>query len=205
MQFIRFLQEDILQNDTIVEQLLNNTLNNNNNSNITDNDQISWDNGTFMPLPIPIPEPTHDPDIFFTSILRYEFLVFMAPCYFFILAMAYRWTKISNEPELDHFDDIKFHISYYIKRFISYFMFVTYMLSLILSQFLDPEYYWVAQYKDFSLLYSFAAVSWFLSAKGLEKEHRKDLPQQIYTHRLFWISSFCISLVKVFLNREVFI
>ena len=199
MQLLRFLQDNILQNDTLIEQLLNNTLN---NINITDSEQNSLNNGTFIPLPIPELIDGH-PDIFFTSILKYEFLVFMAPCYFFILAMAYRWTKISNSPELDHFDDIKFHISYYIKRFISYFMFATYMLSLILSQFLDSEYYWIAQYKDFSLIYSFAAVAWFLSAKGLEKEHRKDLPQQVYTHRLFWIGSFCVSLIRLFLNREV--
>ena len=191
MQFIRFLQ----QNDTFI---LNNTLNNDKNTSlIIDNEQIPWDNGTF---PIPI----DNPSILFTSILKYEFLLFMAPCYFFILAMAYRWVKMANEPELDNFEAIKFHISYYIKRFISYIMFTTYLLSLILSQFLDPEYYWVAEYKDFSLLYSFAAIAWFLSVKGLEKEHKKDLTQKIYTHRLFWISSFCVSMVKLFLNREVF-
>jgi hypothetical protein len=156
------------------------------------------DNGTFVPPPL-LPD---EVQIYPTTLLIYEFVAFMSFSYLFILGVAYRWPKIKSEPDLDQ-EDPKFHISYYIKRFFSYIIFVSYMISLILSQFLDPVYYWAADFRDLSLLYGIAAAAWFLSAKSLEWEHKKDLQQEWYTHRMFWVGSFMIHFFKLFLNREL--
>ena len=136
------------------------------------------------------------------KLLNIEFLYLLLPCYFFLIVGIQRYFVVSIQPK-DENTTQAIHKSYYIKKWLSKIMCLVYCIIFGYSQLGTAQHIWTAEYKFSSLLYLFGIFAWYLSGLVLEKEKEKDLPQEIYTHRLFWIGSFICSLYKLTLSYEV--
>ncbi len=126
-----------------------------------------------------------------SSLSKLEFGIFMIPVYYFIIIALMKiccadkdnTLYVGNPPQN----------SFTIKRRLSLVLaglsFAKFMLSLLQS----PDSNWVSNSKSLSLFYLFGVLAWWLSAKLLEIEGSKGQPQEIYSHRLFWIAQFLVA------------
>ena len=136
------------------------------------------------------------------KLLNVEFLYLLMPCYFFLIVGIQRYFVIFTQPKEENMTQT-IHKSYYIKRWFNNIMCLVYCATFGFSQLGTTQQIWTADYKLSSLLYLLAIFAWYLSGLVLEKEKEKDLPQEIYTHRLFWIASFICSFFKSTMLIEV--
>ena len=166
----------------------------NNSSTNSSNYPPTWDPSTDNNATNPMHE--------YSLYLHQEYVNFMIPCYYFLVAGAYRYYSVLNQPLEENTTD-SLHNSYNIKRRLSIFMMILYILSLLCSLFMDPMNFWQAYFPGYGFIYVFGAGAWFLSYMLLGAEREKDLPQQIYAHRVFWIASFLIFVIKLFYIGQV--
>lgn len=125
----------------------------------------------------------------------YEFVIFMIPCFLFILVALKRISSLNSEGFTN--SGIQKHISYYIKAGLSLVHMLIYSMQLITASILTPAAYWVCEYRSGALVYLLGIVAWFLSFKLLSREVERGIYQRFYAHRLFWMAHFIIVCFKV--------
>lgn len=125
----------------------------------------------------------------------YEFVVFMVPCFLFIIISLKRLNTVSHLPFITPSSNAQ--MSYYIKKTLSFVHVFIYAMQLILAATQKPETYWVSKYRSQSLVYLFGIIAWVLSARLLDKDVEKGVPQKYYVHRMFWILHFITICVKL--------
>lgn len=123
-----------------------------------------------------------------------EFLIFMIPIYLFIVIALYKITTLMDNT-LYITKSLQF--SYWMKRRISYILSGIFALQFIMAVFQSPAENWTAGYKGLSICYLLGTLAWYLSAKLLELEAPRGIPQGILSHRIFWILSFLIALIRI--------
>jgi len=93
--------------------------------------------------------------------------------------------------------------SYFIKTRISFANSILYIISVIFA-FIMPASLFSAAIKPVEgLFYLFGMVAWYFSGKLIKVEFEKGLNQEIYTHRLFWVFTGSLSLIRIFQRSEV--
>lgn len=189
------LTQVLAQNASIATANSTNSSSNttNNSSNGTSNNLPLSPNSTDYPL---------NPMLEYQSYLYSEYVNFLIPCYYFLVAGAYRYWSVLQQPLEENTTD-SLHNSYNIKRRLSIIMMGLYILAMLCSFFMDPQNFWQAYFPSYGIVYIFGAGAWFLSYMLLGAEREKDLPQQVYTHRAFWIASFLLFVLKTFFLRQV--
>jgi hypothetical protein len=136
-----------------------------------------------------------DDDIF------YEYIVFMIPCFLFILISLQRMISLNRQP-LPEGIIIK-QVSYNIKRFLSIYLAVVYTFQLFLVSTLTPDVYWVTEHRYGAAAYLLGIVAWILSHQLLGKEVERGIYQRFYSHRMFWILQFIVVIIKMSQPFEV--
>lgn len=143
----------------------------------------------------------------------------MLPCYVAIGSFAYRYyTIIKQEPvrnvselpgevmvtclEEDYGFDAEDTVippaSYVLKSRLSLMNCYTYLGMVLLGLLGDPDIYYSAQHRTYSLLYAFGMVAWGMSALLLRREFQRAIGQSLWTHRFFWIFAGTFSVTKMF-------
>jgi len=124
----------------------------------------------------------------------FEFLIFMIPCYLFII-VSIRKIRILNRTTAN--SGVHKQNSYYIKKALLLLHVFIFILQLVLAAVQKKEIYWVAEYRSGTIVYLFGVLAWVLSMKLLDKEVRRGLPQQYFEQRMFWILNFIVAVIKV--------
>ena len=97
-----------------------------------------------------------------------EFFYNMLPCYYFIVMFFVRYFKIKDLPvETTDLNENTLR-SFFIKTRLSYFVGLTYILSVLFSLTLSPNVYFGANFRGLAILYLLGAASWFMSGYLLE-------------------------------------
>lgn len=125
----------------------------------------------------------------------YEFVIYMIPCFLFIIIALKRLGVLSNEAILTR--GISKQPSLYIKKALSMLQVFIYAAQLIVASTQTPSVYWVTEFRSPSLVYLLAIFSWILSMRLLDKEVERGLPQKYFEHRMFWILNLVIACIKV--------
>lgn len=125
----------------------------------------------------------------------YEFVIWMIPCFLFILIALKRLSSLNSEGLTNA--GIHKHVSYQIKQGLTLVHILIYSIQLITASILTPAAYWVCEYRSGALVYILGIVAWFLSFKLLSREAERGIYQRLYAHRLFWVASFIIACFKV--------
>ena len=136
------------------------------------------------------------------KLLNIEFLYLLLPCYFFLIVGMQRYLIVSTQPKDENMKQ-NLHASFYIKRWLNSIMCLTYCATFGFSELGNTKQIWTADHKFPSLLYLLAIFAWYLSRLVHQKEKEKNLPQELYTHRFFWIGSFICSCYKSTISIEV--
>lgn len=143
----------------------------------------------------------------------------MLPCYVAICSFAYRYyTIIGQEPirnvnelpgevmvtcleetyDFDSDDTVIPPASYTIKTKLSLMNCYVYVGMVLIGILGDPDIYYSAQHRAYSLLYLFGVVAWGMSALLLRREFQRSIGQSLWTHRFFWIFAGTFSITKMF-------
>jgi len=131
----------------------------------------------------------------------YEYFLFMLPI-FFCGALSFKRIYSLQSETASYFGNLV-QTSYHIKHKLCFVFVAAFMIQLIIAEILPSEAYWIADYRKASLVYFFGVIGWYLSAKLLEKEVERGIPQQLYTHKLLWIATFGITIIKMTYDEEV--
>ena len=93
--------------------------------------------------------------------------------------------------------------SYYIKTRISFANSILYIISVIFA-FVMPASLFSAAIKPVEgLFYLFGMIAWYISGKLIKVEFEKGLNQELYTHRVFWVFTGSLALIRIFQKSEV--
>ena len=136
-----------------------------------------------------------DDDIF------YEHVVFMIPCFLFMIIALQRMISLNKQPLPEV--SINKQVSYNIKRGLSIYLAVIYAFQLFLASALTPDVYWVAEFRYGAAAYLLGIIAWILSHQLLEKEVERGIYQRFYSHRMFWILQFIVVIIKMSKPIEV--
>ena len=156
------------------------------------------------------------------SYVSTEFFFYMLPSYLAILAFSYRYylimqhtpkrkvdellgeilvTCFEENYDDDYYNEEDFGVppaSYCIKSKLSLLNSYVYLLMCLMGLLGDPDLYYAAQHRTYSLMYIFGVVAWQMSAFVLRREYQREMAQSLWAHRFFWIFCGTFSVSKMF-------
>lgn len=107
-------------------------------------------------------------------------------------------TCFEDEYNFDEEDWVIPPASYVIKSKLSLMNSYTYLGMCLLGLLGDPDLYYSAQHRAYSLIYLFGVIAWAMSALLLRREYQRCIGQSLWTHRFFWIFAGTFSVTKMF-------
>ena len=156
------------------------------------------------------------------SYVSTEFFFYMLPNYLALVALGYRYYLITQQPprrkvpelpgeilvtcfeeayDEDYYNEEDSGVtpaSYCIKSKVSQLNSYVYLLMCLMGLLGDPNLYYAAQHRQYSLIYFFGFISWQMSALVLRREYQRELGQSLWAHRFFWIFCGTFSVSKMF-------